>query len=145
MIVAGECLANFSRFKDAFFGSFQRGDPRRTMKRAWSLRICAMHERLTPVSSRSLARVDEKAPSSSASRICAGISFGAPAASLSRAAKQYRVLVIEEPLYEDGIAPTMDISRRPGPVTSRAEAAEGLLGSRSDPGPAHAGREADRT
>jgi glycosyltransferase involved in cell wall biosynthesis len=36
---------------------------------------------------------------------------------LSRAAKHYRVLVIEEPMFEPGIAPTMDVSRRPGGIT----------------------------
>src|SRR3954449_13589515 len=36
---------------------------------------------------------------------------------LSRAAKHYRVLVIEEPVLEAGIAPTMDISRRPSGIT----------------------------
>jgi glycosyltransferase involved in cell wall biosynthesis len=36
---------------------------------------------------------------------------------LSRAAKHYRVLQIEEPLFEDGAAPRIDISKRPGGMT----------------------------
>jgi glycosyltransferase involved in cell wall biosynthesis len=36
---------------------------------------------------------------------------------LSRAAKHYRVLVVEEPIFKPGIAPHMDISQRPQGVT----------------------------
>src|SRR5215204_3434279 len=36
---------------------------------------------------------------------------------LSRAAKHYRVLVIEEPMFEKGIEPRMDLSERPQGVT----------------------------
>src|SRR3954467_3625783 len=39
---------------------------------------------------------------------------------LSRAAKHYRVLQIEEPLFEPDAAPHIDISRRPGGVTIAA-------------------------
>jgi glycosyltransferase involved in cell wall biosynthesis len=78
-----------------------------------------MHERLTPASPASLAGVsDEKAPLLVCfSHLRWDFVWQRPQHLLSRAAKQYRVLVIEEPMYEDGIAPSMDISRRPGPVT----------------------------
>lgn len=36
---------------------------------------------------------------------------------LSRAAKHYRVLQVEEPLFEDGATPRMDVTRRPGGIT----------------------------
>src|SRR5215217_8883544 len=36
---------------------------------------------------------------------------------LSRAAKHYRVLVIEEPAYEAAVTPHMSISHRPGGIT----------------------------
>jgi glycosyltransferase involved in cell wall biosynthesis len=36
---------------------------------------------------------------------------------LSRAAKQYRVLVVEEPMFKPGIVPHMDLSTRPQGVT----------------------------
>jgi glycosyltransferase involved in cell wall biosynthesis len=36
---------------------------------------------------------------------------------LSRAAKHYRVLIVEEPIFKPGIAPYMDISQRPHGVT----------------------------
>src|SRR3954454_9640299 len=39
---------------------------------------------------------------------------------LSRAAKQFRVLVIEEPIFKPDAAPHIDISRRPGGVTIAA-------------------------
>ena len=36
---------------------------------------------------------------------------------LSRAAKHYRVLFIEEPLFEKGVTPRMDLTKRPQGVT----------------------------
>src|SRR4051795_2827508 len=39
---------------------------------------------------------------------------------LSRAAKHFRVLVIEEPIFKPDAAPHIDISRRPGGVTIAA-------------------------
>ena len=36
---------------------------------------------------------------------------------LSRAARHYRVLVVEEPVFQKGIAPRMDVSSRPGGIT----------------------------
>src|SRR4026209_498033 len=36
---------------------------------------------------------------------------------LSRAAKQYRVLFVEEPVFKTAAAPHMDMSHRPGGVT----------------------------
>jgi glycosyltransferase involved in cell wall biosynthesis len=78
-----------------------------------------MHERLKAVSPASLAGVsDVKAPLLVCfSHLRWDFVWQRPQHLLSRAAKQYRVLVIEEPMYEDGIGPSMDISRRPGPVT----------------------------
>ena len=78
-----------------------------------------MHERSTPASPASLARVsNDKAPLLVCfSHLRWDFVWQRPQHLLSRAAKQYRVLVIEEPILEAGIAPSMDISRRPGPVT----------------------------
>jgi glycosyltransferase involved in cell wall biosynthesis len=36
---------------------------------------------------------------------------------LSRAARHYRVLVVEEPIFRAGVAPHMDVSARPGGIT----------------------------
>jgi glycosyltransferase involved in cell wall biosynthesis len=36
---------------------------------------------------------------------------------LSRAARHYRVLVVEEPVFQKGVAPRMDVSSRPGGIT----------------------------
>src|SRR3954453_9899015 len=36
---------------------------------------------------------------------------------LSRAAKHYRVLVVEEPIYKSSVTPHVEISHRPGGIT----------------------------
>ena len=77
-----------------------------------------MHERSTPVSPSARGVLNEKAPLLVCfSHLRWDFVWQRPQHLLSRAAKQYRVLVIEEPMYEDGITPKMDVSHRPGPVT----------------------------
>jgi glycosyltransferase involved in cell wall biosynthesis len=78
-----------------------------------------MDQRSTPASPASLAGVlNEKAPLLVCfSHLRWDFVWQRPQHLLSRAAKQYRVLVIEEPMFEAGVSPSMDISRRPGPVT----------------------------
>ena len=67
-----------------------------------------------------------RSPSSSDSRLPLLVCFShlrwdfvwqRPQHLLSRAAKQYRVLVVEEPIFKPGIAPHMDVSMRPQGVT----------------------------
>ena len=47
---------------------------------------------------------------------------------LSRAAKHYRVLQIEEPLFEKGARPRMDVSKRPGGIAANTHVAPSLVG-----------------
>jgi len=78
-----------------------------------------MHERLTAVSPASRAGVsDEKAPLLVCfSHLRWDFVWQRPQHLLSRAAKHYRVVVVEEPVFEAGTAPAMDVSRRPGGIT----------------------------
>src|SRR5919199_6641741 len=49
---------------------------------------------------------------------------------LSRAAKHYRVIFIEEPVFKPAASPHMEISHRPGGITVAAPALpEGISGS----------------
>ena len=79
------------------FGRFKRARHRPAMKRAWMPRIVRMHERSTPASPASLAGVsNDKAPLLVCfSHLRWDFVWQRPQHLLSRAAKQYRVLVIE--------------------------------------------------
>jgi glycosyltransferase involved in cell wall biosynthesis len=79
-----------------------------------------MHERSTTKShvSRSLFSSDPRAPLLVCfSHLRWDFVWQRPQHLLSRAARQYRVLVIEEPMFKPGIVPHMDLSTRPQGVT----------------------------
>jgi glycosyltransferase involved in cell wall biosynthesis len=79
-----------------------------------------MQERSTTQSlaSRSATRIDARAPVLVCfSHLRWDFVWQRPQHLLSRAAKQYRVLIVEEPIFKPGIAPHMDISQRPQGVT----------------------------
>jgi glycosyltransferase involved in cell wall biosynthesis len=79
-----------------------------------------MQERSTTPSlaSRSLTRSDARAPLLVCfSHLRWDFVWQRPQHLLSRAAKQYRVLVVEEPIFKPGIKPHMDVSQRPQGVT----------------------------
>jgi glycosyltransferase involved in cell wall biosynthesis len=79
-----------------------------------------MHERLItqPHASRSPLRVESKKPLLVCfSHLRWDFVWQRPQHLLSRAAKHYDVLIIEEPIFKPGIAPHMDLSDRPQGVT----------------------------
>jgi glycosyltransferase involved in cell wall biosynthesis len=90
------------------------------MKRAWNLKDRAMPQRSTAQShvSRFGTWSEPQAPLLVCfSHLRWDFVWQRPQHLLSRAAKHYRVLVIEEPIFQAGIVPRMELTKRPHGVT----------------------------